>query len=99
MKYIIKESQLEDLIKKSRERHSGHTKNDLQSGSFDLNGKPVYYDLYVKNQDSVYANTRKGQNRYYIFIMNELDYLLLSDKEKKSVAEYRIKRYIEKKES
>lgn len=98
MKYIVTESKYEELLKASRERHSGSKKNELPKGSFDLDGEQVNFDLYVK-KDSIYSHAQKGNKKYTLFIMNEMDFLLLDEKEKKSVAQYRIKRFIEKKES
>jgi hypothetical protein len=98
MKYIVTESKYEELLKASRERHSGSKKDELPKGSFDLNGVQVNYELYLR-QDSVYSHAKKGVKKFTIFIMNEMDFLLLDEKEKKSVAQYRIKKYIEKKES
>lgn len=96
MKYIILESKLEMLQKLSRERHANSEDKGHKSGSFDLNGKKVSYDLFDK-RNSIFSNTKVGQNRFRIFIMNELDFLPLTVEEQKKIAEYRIRKFLEKK--
>jgi hypothetical protein len=96
MKYIILESKLEMLQKLSRERHADTEDRGHKSGTFDLNGRKVSYDLFDK-RNSIFSNTKVGQNRFRIFIMNELDFLPLTPEEQKKIAEYRIKKYLEKK--
>lgn len=95
MKYIVPENRLEDLLRKSRERHSNNEEKGHKSGSFDLNGKTVNYSLFDK-RNSIFSNTKIGGKSYRIFIMNELDFLPLSKEEQKKISEYRIKKYLEK---
>lgn len=96
MKYKITETQLEKLQQQSKERHKDSTDKMYKSGSFDLNGKNVEYNLVTK-RNSVFSNTKFLYNSYKIFIMNEMDFILLDQKEQKKIAEYRIKKFLEKK--
>lgn len=96
MKYKITETQLEKLQQQSRERHKDSADKMHKSGSFDLNGKNVEYTLTTK-RNSVFSNVKLIGNSYKIFIMNEMDFILLDQKEQKKIAEYRIKKFLEKK--
>jgi hypothetical protein len=96
MKYLIPESRLESLQQLARKRHANKEPKGHKSGSFDFQGKEVTYDLFDK-QTSIYSNTKVGSKRFNIFIMNELDFLPLTDEEQKKISEYRIKKYLEKK--
>ena len=100
MKYVITKEQndrLENLKKMSLKRHANKDSKELKGGMFDHDGKTIIYELYVRDDGSLYGRVTIEGKKYHIFIMNELDFLPLEKSEQEKISEYRIKKFFKKK--
>lgn len=100
MKYLITKEQVdrvEKLQKMSLKRHSNRDSKEFKGGSFNIGDNTIKYDLYTRSDGSLYAQVTVNDKKHHVFIMNELDFLPLEKTEQQKISEYRIKKYLEKK--
>ena len=100
MKYFITKEQsdrLERLQKMALKRHANKEPKGFKGGTFNVDGNVITYDLYTRSDGSLYAQATLKDRKHHIFIMNELDFLPLEKEEQEKISEYRIKKFLEKK--
>jgi len=100
MKYFITKEQsdrLEKLQKMALKRHANKEPKGFKGGTFNVDGNVITYDLYTRSDGSLYAQATLKDRKHHIFIMNELDFLPLEKEEQEKISEYRIKKFLEKK--
>ena len=99
MKYVITKEQsdrLERLQKMALKRHANKEPKGFKGGTFDVDGNVITYDFYTRPDGSLYAQATLKDRKHHIFIMNELDFLPLEKEEQQKISEYRIKKFLEK---
>jgi len=97
MTILISEDQYEKLIKASLKRHAKDPEPRIKGSIFNVNGHLVLYSIVVRNGESIYANyTYEGQRRM-VYIMTDVNFILLDKKDQEDAVEFRIEKDIEKK--
>ena len=97
MRYIITEDQYEKLLKASLKRHAKDPEPRIKGGIFNVNGHLVKYTIVVRNEESIYSNYVYDGQRRMVYIMTDVNFILLDKKDQEDAVEFRIKKDIEKK--
>lgn len=97
IKYIITEDQYEKLLKASLKRHVNDPEPNITSGSFNIDGEEVKYNVSIRPDGYVYVNYLYKSKKSRVHVMSEENFIQLSKMEQEDAVEFRIKKDIEKK--
>ena len=97
MKYIITEDQYEKLLQASSKRHSNDPEPNINSGSFNIDGSNIKYNISIRPDGYVYVNYQYKSKKSKVHVMSEENFIQLSKKGQEDAVEFRIKKDIEKK--
>lgn len=97
MTILISEDQYEKLVKASLKRHAKDPEPRIKGGIFNVNGHLVKYNIVVRNEESIYSNYTYDGDRRMVYIMTDVNFILLDKKDQEDAVEFRIKKDIEKK--
>lgn len=97
MKYVVTENQYEKLLQASRERHAKDLEPRIKGGILNANGHLVKYYIVVRNGESIYASYSYEDQKRMVYIMTDVNFILLDKKDQEDSVEFKIKKDIEKK--